>query len=298
MLLKGEGFAIETASPCAVLGAETHGSRLCSSTSTTRGHHPGKRADLLAASGGRLFPARDRDGLGQHRARGRGQRRGTWTSSRSPGERAVSVRGQTRSSSAGPGAAPPRSGDEAPARGGKVGHRGVGGHAPVLQMIARVGPMPTPHHRRERTGKGTVARACTVSLRAAALATVNAGGFRGRLRKRAFGHVKGAFTDAKTDRVGRFEMADGGLSSRRDRERARQPPARPRARDGSPSGWALQDPSGRRADLVRHEPDLQQETAIKAARTCLPPQHHRDPPSLRERKEERRLAQHFLRQHA
>ncbi len=86
---------------------------------------------------------------------------------------------------------------------------------PVLQMIARVGPSDANVliTGENGTGKGVVAQTMhAISDRAAKpMVTVNVGGLsEGVFESELFGHVKGAFTDAKTDRVGRFEMAEGG----------------------------------------------------------------------------------------
>jgi DNA-binding NtrC family response regulator len=86
---------------------------------------------------------------------------------------------------------------------------------PVLETIAQVGPSDANVliTGENGSGKGTIARALhAASLRAGkALVTVNVGGLSETLfESELFGHVKGAFTDAKTDRVGRFELADGG----------------------------------------------------------------------------------------
>ncbi len=63
------------------------------------------------------------------------------------------------------------------------------------------------------TGKGVVARRLHAhSARAdKSLVKVNMGGIpESVFEAEMFGHVRGAFTDAKSDRIGRFELADGG----------------------------------------------------------------------------------------
>ncbi len=85
----------------------------------------------------------------------------------------------------------------------------------VLETLARVGPsdanvLITGEHG---TGKEIVAQTLhALSARAARpLVAVNTGAIPdGVFESELFGHVKGAFTDARTDRIGRFELADGG----------------------------------------------------------------------------------------
>jgi DNA-binding NtrC family response regulator len=86
---------------------------------------------------------------------------------------------------------------------------------PVLRLMERIGPsdasvLVTGGHG---TGKELVAEWLhAVSPRAAKpMIAVNMGGIPdGLFESEMFGHVKGAFTDARADRRGRFELADGG----------------------------------------------------------------------------------------
>src|SRR5207248_1463007 len=86
---------------------------------------------------------------------------------------------------------------------------------PVLRLISQVGPsdanvLITGEHG---SGKEVVARTLhALSNRVSRpLVTVNTGGLsEGVFESELFGHVRGAFTDAKTDRAGAFELADGG----------------------------------------------------------------------------------------
>jgi DNA-binding NtrC family response regulator len=86
---------------------------------------------------------------------------------------------------------------------------------PLLETVTRIAPsdanvLITGEHG---TGKEVVARMIhALSLRnGRPWVAVNTGGLaEGVFESELFGHVKGAFTDARSDRIGRFELADGG----------------------------------------------------------------------------------------
>ncbi len=86
---------------------------------------------------------------------------------------------------------------------------------PIVQLMTRVAPsdanvLITGEHG---TGKEVVAQWIHAASGRAAkpFVAVNLGGLsEGLFESEMFGHVKGAFTDARTDRIGRFELGDGG----------------------------------------------------------------------------------------
>jgi DNA-binding NtrC family response regulator len=86
---------------------------------------------------------------------------------------------------------------------------------PVLRLVSSIGPSDanvviTGEHG---SGKEVVARTLhALSNRVSRpLVAVNTGGLpEGVFESELFGHVRGAFTDAKSDRIGRFELAHGG----------------------------------------------------------------------------------------
>lgn len=86
---------------------------------------------------------------------------------------------------------------------------------PVLNLVRRIAPsdanvLITGEHG---TGKEVVAQTLHRLSRRAhrSLVAVNTGALpEGTFESELFGHVKGAFTDARSDRIGRFELASGG----------------------------------------------------------------------------------------
>ena len=178
--------------------------------------------------------------------------------------------------------------------------------APSAQTIERVAPsdanvLITGEHG---TGKEVVAPGCTRLSRAAArpLVTMNAGGLaEGVAESELFGHVKGAFTDARTDRIGCFELADGGtlfldeIANMPMRLQAKllrvlQTGEMQRVGSSRVRYVNVRVLSATNADLA-----AEVRAGPVPRRSALPPQHRRDPlPPLRDRREDIAAARRAL----
>ena len=232
LLLKGERFQIESASsPEGVLRTiDTHEFDvvlidLNYARDTTSGSEGLGPADAHSRRGSDASGRGD-DGVGQRRSRGRSNAsRRARLHSKAVGQRAppgsVAYAGRARRSVA--------------ARGGvwkpktwrcatvfpklRVICRRSLAESPamksVLNLVERIGPADANVliTGENGTGKEVITRVLhsISSRRSKPLISLNAGALaEGVFESELFGHVRGAFTDAKSDRVGRFELADGG----------------------------------------------------------------------------------------
>ncbi|MEP7186618.1 MAG: sigma-54 dependent transcriptional regulator [Rhodanobacter sp.] len=85
----------------------------------------------------------------------------------------------------------------------------------VMELVARIAPSDANVLvlGENGTGKGVIAQALHAQSRRSAktLVKVNMGAIAENVfESEMFGHVRGAYTDAKSERIGRFELADGG----------------------------------------------------------------------------------------
>lgn len=101
----------------------------------------------------------------------------------------------------------------------KYGFSGIIGHSPpllrILEMIRRIAPSDLPVLLLGESGTGKEMLANTIHANSrrsqGRFVAINCAGLsESLLEDELFGHVKGAYTGAATERPGRFEYADGG----------------------------------------------------------------------------------------